>query len=107
MISPQYREQFGEDVFHHYRSISSTSFWWNILYLRGSYGDIVTLRNKYINGEKLESYERKQLRNVMTKEMKEWEEERYMTLAADNAEGILSSITDRIKFKIDKSRTPN
>lgn len=101
---PQYYAQYHTDLFHHYETLPYVFFWWNIFSLDGKYGEIVQLRQKWIDGVKLEKEERKMLRKVMTEDMERYRDERFKEQTVANAEAILNNFTDSIQKKIEMKK---
>lgn len=104
MIYPQYFEQYKTDLFLHYDSLPYAFFWWNIFSLGGSYGEIIQLRQKWLDGAKLDKQERKQLRKVMTPEMQDYQDLRFKEITAENGRAILDKFTSDIQAKIRKKQ---
>lgn len=68
-------------------------------------GEIIQLRQRLINGDKMEKEERKAALKVATPEMKEVYYDRIRTAKADEAEQVMDSVSLSIQAKLDKAKT--
>lgn len=102
MIQPEYNKFWN--LYEDFNAILFCDFDERVLSLEGKFGQIISLRSRYLNGDKMTSDEKFIAKDVLTSAQKEYKEAKKYNSDKENAISLLSGIGGIIKQNQERRR---